>query len=58
MRGLVAVSGLFGIVLYFVFENNGIRYTTASNASMIVAAVPIFTLFTEALFFKLRIHPG
>lgn len=53
--GLVAVSGLFGIVLYFVFENNGIRYTTASNASMIVAAVPIFTLFTEALFFKLKI---
>ncbi|MGE5598524.1 MAG: DMT family transporter, partial [Bacteroidota bacterium] len=53
--GLVAASGLFGIVLYFVFENNGIRYTTASNASMIVSAVPIFTLFTEALFFKLRI---
>ncbi|MGE5551972.1 MAG: DMT family transporter [Bacteroidota bacterium] len=53
--GLVAASGFFGIVLYFVFENNGIRYTTASNASMIVAAVPIFTLFTEALFFKLKI---
>ena len=53
--GLVAASGLLGIVLYFVFENNGIRYTTASNASMIVSAVPIFTLFTEALFFKLRI---
>ena len=53
--GLVAVSALFGIVLNFVFENNGMRLTTASDASMIVAAVPIFTLFTEALFFKLRI---
>jgi len=52
---LVALSGMFGIVLYFVFENNGLRYTTAANASMIVAAVPIFTLFTEAAFFKLKI---
>lgn len=53
--GLTALSGLFGIVLYFVCENTGIRYTTASNASMIVAAVPILTLFSEALFFRLRI---
>ncbi len=53
--GLVAASGMCGIVLYFVFENNGIRLSTASNASLIVAAVPIFTLFTEALFFKLTI---
>lgn len=56
--GLVAASGLCGIVLYFVFENNGLRYTTASNASMIVAAVPIFTFFTEAVFFKLKITGG
>lgn len=51
---LVAVSGLFGIVLYFVFENTGLQYTTASNASMIVAAVPVFTLISEVLFFKLK----
>ncbi|MGE5528394.1 MAG: DMT family transporter [Patescibacteria group bacterium] len=52
---LVAASGLCGIVLYFVCENTGLRYTTAANASMIVSAVPIFTLFTEALFFKLKV---
>ena len=49
---LLALSCFFGIVLYFVFENNGLRYTTASSASMIVAAVPVFTLLTEALLFK------
>lgn len=53
--GLVSLSGLFGIVLYFIFENTGLKYTTASNASMIVASVPIFTLFCEALFYKFRI---
>ncbi len=52
---LIAVTGFFGIVLYFIFENFGLQYTSASNASMIVAAVPVFTLFSEALFFKFRI---
>ncbi|MGQ9780395.1 MAG: DMT family transporter [Bacillota bacterium] len=52
---LLAASGLAGIVLYFIFENNGLKYTTAASASMIVATVPIFTFFTEALFFKQRI---
>jgi drug/metabolite transporter (DMT)-like permease len=55
--GLIAASGFAGIVLYFVFENNGIRLSTPANTSMIVAAVPIFTLFSEALFFHLKITP-
>ncbi len=54
---LLALSGLFGIVLYFFFENMGLKFTSASNASMIVASVPIFTLASEALFFKLKIRP-
>ncbi len=53
---LLAGSSFFGIVLYFVFENNGLRFTTASSASMIVAAVPIFTVITEALFFKMKVN--
>lgn len=52
---LLAGSCFFGIVLYFVFENNGIKHTTASSASMIVSAVPIFTLISEALFFKAKV---
>jgi drug/metabolite transporter (DMT)-like permease len=51
---LLVGSSFFGIVLYFIFENNGLRYTTASSASMIVAAVPIFTMMTELIFFKLK----
>jgi drug/metabolite transporter (DMT)-like permease len=51
---LLMGSSFFGIVLYFVFENNGLRYTTASSASMIVAAVPVFTLLVELLFFNLK----
>ncbi len=52
---LVFASAFFGIVLYFLFENIGLKYTTASNASIIVAAVPIFTLITESLFYKYKI---
>ncbi len=52
---LLSASSLFGIVLYFLFENIGLKYTTASNASIIVAAVPIFTLVTESLFYKFKI---
>lgn len=51
----LTVSAFLGIVLYFLFENTGMLYTTASNASLIVAAVPIFTMFTETFFFKLKI---
>jgi drug/metabolite transporter (DMT)-like permease len=52
---LLAGSCFFGIVLYFVFENNGLRYTTASSASMIVSSVPVFTMISESIFFKLKV---
>ena len=46
---LFFIAALFGIVLYFVFENNGLTLTSASNASMLVAAIPIFTLIIEGI---------
>ncbi|HEY5586454.1 MAG TPA: DMT family transporter [Ruminiclostridium sp.] len=52
---LLAASSFFGINLYFLFENIGLKYTTASNASIIIAAVPIFTLVTESLFYKFKV---
>lgn len=51
---LLFISSLFGIVFYFLFENIGLKYTTASNGSIIVAAVPIFTLISEYIFFKFK----
>jgi drug/metabolite transporter (DMT)-like permease len=53
----LALSSFLGIVLYFVFENNGLVHTTASNASMIAAAVPVFTYMAEAVLFKARLGP-
>lgn len=42
----------FGIVLYFVFENSGLTMTSASNASMLVSAIPIFVLLAESIVLK------
>lgn len=46
---LYVLASFFGIVLYFVFENTGLTMTTASNASMLVAAIPVFALITESI---------
>jgi len=54
----IVLASFFGIVMYFVLENTGLLYTTASNASMIVASLPIFTLLAEALLFRLRVTGG
>ena len=56
--GYIVLASFFGIVMYFVLENTGLLYTTASNASMIVASLPIFTIFAEALLFRLRVTGG
>ncbi len=53
--GTLLITSLLGIVLYFIFENNALQYTTASNASMLVAAMPLFAVIIEALFFGQRI---
>ena len=51
----IVITSLLGIVLYFLFENNALQYTTASNASMLVAAMPLFAVFIESLFFRQRV---
>jgi len=45
-------SSLFGITLYFFFENQGIKLTSASNASLIIACIPVFTIFADYLLYK------
>ena len=51
------VSGLLGITLYYLFEYQGIKLTTTVNASLILAAIPVLTLVTDALAMKQRLHP-
>jgi drug/metabolite transporter (DMT)-like permease len=49
------VSGLFGVTVYFFFESRGIKLTSASHASLIIAAIPVFTLIAELIFFRARV---
>jgi drug/metabolite transporter (DMT)-like permease len=46
----LAGAGLTGVTIYFFCENNGIALVTASEASIIVAAIPVITLGAEELF--------
>ena len=48
-------SGLCGVTIYFFFESRGIKLTSASHASLIVAVIPVVTVAAEAIFFRTRI---
>lgn len=49
------IAGGVGITAYFFFENNGVKYTTASVASLIMAAIPVFAIITESIIYKVKI---
>ncbi len=51
---LMLLAGLSGISLYFLFEYRGLEYTTAGNASLILAAIPVLTMIASALIHKSR----
>jgi drug/metabolite transporter (DMT)-like permease len=52
----LAASGLFGVTVYFFCEARGIRLTSASHASLIIAVIPVITVLAEVLFFRARIR--
>lgn len=52
----IALSGLLGVTLYFAAENIGVKYTSASNASLIIASYPAITALFEFIIY--RIKPG
>lgn len=49
---LMATAGVIGVTLYFYFENNGVKLTTASTSSIIISTIPVFSLAADAIFFK------
>ncbi len=53
---ILLFSGLSGVVLYFWFEARGILFTTASNASIIIALIPIVTGLVSGFIYKMRIR--
>ncbi|MCL6479384.1 MAG: DMT family transporter [Peptococcaceae bacterium] len=51
------IAGIIGITLYFFFENNGVKLTTATVASMIIAFIPILTILADYIIFKSPMPP-
>ncbi|MGO9310601.1 MAG: DMT family transporter [Spirochaetia bacterium] len=51
----LVISGLFGVTIYFFFESRGIRLTSASHASLIIAVIPVVTVVAETIMFRTRI---
>ena len=47
----MAAGGLTGVFLYFLLENNGLRFTTAGTASLIVCTAPVLNVIAGTLFF-------
>ncbi len=48
----VIIAGAIGITVYFYFENNGIKYTSASAASLIIASIPVFSVIFDSIIYK------
>jgi drug/metabolite transporter (DMT)-like permease len=53
----MAASGLLGVTLYFLFENNGIALITASESSLVIATIPVLTLLVDRAVFKTSLKP-
>lgn len=51
------VTALLGITVYYYFEYSGLRRTTASAASLILALVPMMTLLYRAVVRHERLSP-
>lgn len=53
--GIMALSGLLGITLYFAMENIGVSLTSAANAALIVASYPAITIILERMVYGVAI---
>ncbi|MCR3923517.1 MAG: DMT family transporter [Firmicutes bacterium] len=48
----VIAGGVFGNFIYFLFENNGLRFTTAGTGSLIIATIPVLNVLAGAILFR------
>lgn len=46
------MASFFGVTGYFLFENTGLMYTTATNGSLIISAIPIIFLIIDDIIKK------
>ncbi|MCI6082159.1 MAG: DMT family transporter [Prevotella sp.] len=49
---MMMALGLTGGSMYFLTENESLRFTTATNTSLIVCSCPLFAMLIIALFYK------
>src|SRR6056297_618366 len=42
-RKTVVVLGLLGVTFFYLFQFLGLEYTTATNVSLLIALIPLFT---------------
>ncbi len=52
---LFLIAAGIGITVYFFFENNGVKYTSASIASIIIGAIPVFSVIAETVIYKKKL---
>lgn len=55
--GMMVWAGFIGVTLYFFFENNGVKLISAGSAAIIVAAIPVATLISEAIVLRRPLTP-
>lgn len=53
---LLAITGLLCTTVYFWCENNGVMRISANSASIIIAALPIGALVSDAIVYKTKIN--
>ncbi len=45
----LAAAGLVGVTAYFYFENNGVLRVSASEASIVIGAIPVLSMVAERI---------
>jgi drug/metabolite transporter (DMT)-like permease len=51
-RRHLLLGGLIGVASYFILENLGVQLTTAGDAALLMAAIPVICLLVEAVWFR------
>lgn len=52
---ILAASGIVGVTIYFLGENNGVALLSASESSLIIGAIPVLTVLSERVLFGAKL---
>lgn len=55
-EALLCLAGLTGGSLYFLTENTALKFTYASNVSILISAIPLLTIALSAWVFRQKFH--